>query len=130
MIAVDTNVLIRFLTRDDPGQADTAEALFAQQDILLLTSVLVETEWVLSGSYRWSRETINVALAALVRLEGIKIAAAAGIDWALARHAAGADLADMLHLVAATGTDAFATFDRRIAAAAGDAPPTPVQTLT
>ncbi|WP_310498032.1 type II toxin-antitoxin system VapC family toxin [Sandarakinorhabdus sp.] len=129
MIAVDTNVLVRFLTRDDAVQAAAAERLFADNDILLLTSVIVETEWVLRAAYRWPRGIINTALAALLRLERVTVAAATGAAWALERHAAGADLADMLHLVAATGADGFATFDRRIAVEAGEAGPVPVLTL-
>jgi predicted nucleic-acid-binding protein len=129
VIAVDTNVLVRFLTRDDAAQATAAERLFAEAEILLLTSMLVETEWVLRASYRWPRSAINTALAGLVRLERVSIGHPMAVDWALARHAEGADLADMLHLVAASGADAFATFDQHIATAAGRSPPTPVQTL-
>ena len=61
---------------------------------------------------------IGAALSALTRLEGVTAERAEGVRWALDRHAAGGDLADMLHIVAAYGADGFATFDRRLAAAA------------
>ena len=33
MVAVDTNVVVRLLTRDDPGQASLAMALFGSEEI-------------------------------------------------------------------------------------------------
>lgn len=85
---------------------------------------------VLRAAYRWPRDRVNAALAALLRLEGVTVERAAGVTWALVRHAAGADLADMLHLVAATGADGFATFDRGVSAGAGAAPPIAIDVLT
>ena len=55
MIAVDTNVLVRLLTGDDPAQTQRSVELFAQESILIPKTVLLETEWVLRYSYelRW-----------------------------------------------------------------------------
>lgn len=47
MIALDTNILVRFFVRDDEGQALKARALIAASQVLILTTVLMETEWVL-----------------------------------------------------------------------------------
>lgn len=126
MIAADTNVVIRLVVRDDPGQVAQAEGLLAV-GLFVSLSVLMECEWVLRGGYRWPRHRVQAALRALLDLEGIS--APFGADWVLERHAAGADLADMVHLVATAGLDRFVTFDQRLATGAGAAPPLPVMTL-
>jgi hypothetical protein len=53
----------------------------------------------------------------------------ASLLWALDRQRQGADWAGMLHLTGSRGHEAFATFDREIAAAAGSALPLPVERL-
>ncbi len=50
MIAVDTNVLLRYLLNDDPTQTEKAAALITGKDSVLITDVvLVETVWTLKG---------------------------------------------------------------------------------
>jgi len=50
LIAVDTNVLLRYLLGDDPAQSEKAEKLIAGNDVVLVTDVvLVETLWTLKG---------------------------------------------------------------------------------
>ena len=50
MIAVDTNVLLRYLLHDDEAQAARADALFDAAETVLITDVvLVETAWTLAG---------------------------------------------------------------------------------
>ena len=50
MIAVDTNVLLRYLLNDDQSQAAIAEKLINGKEIVLITDVvLVETIWTLKG---------------------------------------------------------------------------------
>lgn len=68
MIAVDTNVLLRRLLNDDPGQADKARRLFGQAEQILITDVvLCETIWTLKGKrYRASREDIATLVLALL----------------------------------------------------------------
>ena len=63
MIALDANVLVRFLVRDDEGQARRARVLLEDSasagDACLITSpVLCELEWVLEGVYGASRADI------------------------------------------------------------------------
>ena len=63
MIAVDTNVLLRYLLHDDEAQAARADAVFGSAETVLITDVvLVETIWTLSGrKYRLdSSELISV----------------------------------------------------------------------
>ena len=50
MIAVDTNVLLRYLLRDDEAQAARADVVFDAAETVLITDVvLVETVWTLAG---------------------------------------------------------------------------------
>jgi predicted nucleic-acid-binding protein len=50
MIAIDTNVLLRYLLQDDPVQSAKANQLFQGTEPILITDVvLVETLWTLKG---------------------------------------------------------------------------------
>jgi predicted nucleic-acid-binding protein len=118
MLAVDTNVIVRYLTRDDAEQFAKASALIRDEDVYVCTTVLLETEWVLRRGYRFSCEQVIAALAAFaglprVALEDPTIAARA-LDW-MRR---GMDFADALHLVKADGCEALVSFDQRFAAVA------------
>lgn len=99
------------------------------RDFALLPSVLLETEWVLRSSYKWPRARIGEALAMLIDLPTLR-EAPLGIGWAIERFASGADFADMLHLAAAGAAEGFVTFDRRLAKAAGQDTPVPIETLS
>jgi len=125
--AVDTNVVIRYLTSDDPIQTPIATETLRAGFVLPVT-VLMESEWVLRSAYRWPRDRIAAALAALIDLP-TALLVPEGSRWALARYGQGADLADMLHIVAATGGASFVTFDTGVLAGAGADTPLPVETL-
>jgi len=60
MIAIDTNVLLRYLLQDDEGQSKKAAALINGTVPVLVTDiVLVETVWVLAGKrYKLDREAL------------------------------------------------------------------------
>ena len=62
-------------------------------------------------------------------LEGVMVARPLETAWALSRYRAGADLGDMMHIVASAKLAGFATFDRRIARHTDLSSPVPVQTL-
>ena len=125
--AVDTNVVIRYLTLDDPVQSPIAAEVL-RAGFVLSATVLIETEWVLRSVYRWPRNRIAEALADLIDLPSADIVPE-GADWALARFAAGADLADMVHILTGIGAMTFVTFDSGVAENAGMNPPLPVETL-
>lgn len=67
MIAVDTNVLLRYLLNDDPEQSPRAASLFGGKNKMLVTDVvLVETIWTLRGTkYKLSREALARVVIAL-----------------------------------------------------------------
>lgn len=118
MRAIDTNVLVRFLTGDDPRQAARARKLIAAGNIFVAMSVLLETEWVLRSGYGFATERIVRALRDFAGLPGVTLEdpllAARALDWA----EQGLDFADALHLGRAEGCSAFMSFDRRLARAA------------
>jgi predicted nucleic-acid-binding protein len=126
--AIDTNILVRLLTEDDPVQS--ALAMRALADPTFIShGVLMETEWVLRSRYRWSRGEINLALERLTELANVTVTDRADLRWSLERHREGADLADMLHIVASRAANGFLTFDSRLPDRAGPAAPVPVVVL-
>ncbi|MDQ4078463.1 MAG: PIN domain-containing protein [Chloroflexota bacterium] len=80
MIFLDTNILIRFLTRDDPDKADACFELLQKaeaQEITLVTTeaVIAEVVYVLSSPklYNLSREDIRNRLYPVLSIKGLKI---------------------------------------------------------
>lgn len=129
MKAVDTNVLLRFLTVDDDRQSRVAGECLAV-GVFVPHSVLIETEWVLRSGYGWNAQRINGEFTDLLAMDCIEVDQIDALHWALDRHREGADWADMLHLVASRGHAAFSTFDRSLAKEAGSEPPLPVERLS
>src|SRR5271167_2489094 len=65
MRAVDTNVLVRLITRDDPGQAAAAEA-FIEKGAWIPVLALAEATWVLSAVYDLSSKDLATAIEMLL----------------------------------------------------------------
>jgi predicted nucleic-acid-binding protein len=112
MIAIDANVIVRYLVADQYEQFRRATALIEAGQVFVPTTVALEAEWVLRAIYRLNRAAILGALrkfAALptVAFENMGILTQA-LDWA----EQGMDFADALHLASAAGCVAFASFDR------------------
>ena len=122
MRAVDTNVVVRYLTGDDPGQAARARAAVDAGDIFVSTTVLLESEWVLRGVYGFAGEEVATALRAFAGLPGVSVEGPDLIAEALDHAESGMDFADALHLAAAARCEAMLTFDRRFIETARDAP--------
>lgn len=114
MLAVDTNVVVRLLTGDEPAQAARARALFEREAILLAKTVILESEWVLRRLYRFGADRIADAFAALIALPDVtcedSAAVADAIRW-MRGGRGGIDFADALHLASARPAGRFATFD-------------------
>jgi predicted nucleic-acid-binding protein len=71
MLGVDTNVLVRYLTRDDKSQYERARRLINRElakgePVLVSLLVLLETEWVLRSRYDLAKEDIVTAFSALL----------------------------------------------------------------
>ena len=125
MIAVDTNILVRVLTKDDGIQATRALEVLRTGPIWVPKTVFLETEWVLRGAYKLSPQIIHASLARLASTEGITIEDAASIGRALTLLSEGMDLADALHLSSSAKASELVTFDRSFAKHAGSFDATP-----
>ena len=102
MIALDTNVLVRYLVEDDATQTASAAALIhrviANDDTLFVSDVVVcETVWVLSVSYHVGRQEIASVLRNLLRARHLTFSATDQLIRALDAYEAGkGDFADYL----------------------------------
>lgn len=118
MLAVDTNVIVRYLTNDHPQQSARARKLIEEREIWVSVAVVLETEWVLRSAYRHAPAQIAKALRQFAGLSRVSFEnpglVAQALDWS----ERGLDLADALHLGAADQCEAFLTFDRAFARAA------------
>ena len=125
MRAIDTNVVVRYLTGDDPDQSAKARAIVDGGAVLASTTVLLESEWILRSVYGRAPEDVAAALRAFVGLPGVAVENPSLLAEALDRAEVGMDFADALHLGAAARCDAMLTFDRRfIEQARGSTVPT------
>jgi predicted nucleic-acid-binding protein len=78
MIGLDTNVLVRFLVRDDPAQFDRAQKLIKREagegeGVSISLLVLLETEWVLRSRYSMSKNEIAGALSGLLDSSEVRV---------------------------------------------------------
>jgi predicted nucleic-acid-binding protein len=129
VIAIDTNVVVRLIADDDQAQVSSALHLMDRHDVFVSFGVLMESEWVLRSQYGMSRNEVNTALSAFIQLGPVNLSDRQGVRWALERHADGADLTDMLHLVDSGAAAQFASFDRNLAKQSGPNPPLPILAL-
>jgi predicted nucleic-acid-binding protein len=122
MIALDTNLLIRFLTQDDAKQAALAgaavESLTADAPGFVSREVLVELVWVLERAYRYRRADIVRALEGLLSAVELVVEESDDVGSALDLYLdRGFVFADLMIAAAArrVGADTLLTFDRRAA---------------
>jgi predicted nucleic-acid-binding protein len=119
MVGVDTNILVRLLTRDDEAQFKKARSLFAKNEILVSLTVLLETEWVLRYAYKFSPDQIADAFEALGGQGNVVLSAPRVLARGIQGIRKGMDFADALHLAQASGQAShFVTFDQKLAARA------------
>jgi predicted nucleic-acid-binding protein len=122
-IAVDTNILVRYLTWDDLAQAQAATRIIESgETIAISTIVLCELVWVLRRLYRQTAADIADAVQDIITSRDVltdRPAAEAGLQMLRA----GADFAD--GVIKADADKArcrhIVTFDRAFAASLGDA---------
>jgi predicted nucleic-acid-binding protein len=118
MRAVDTNVLVRLVVRDDPHQAEAAEK-FVAQGAWVSHLVLAETLWVLDAVYGRSAKQLMDAVAMLVEHHDLTLQDADVVVAALAQFRKRPALGFSDCLVLATARKAghipVATFDRNFA---------------
>lgn len=120
MIAVDTNILVRYAVRDDPAQAVTATEFLKNNACCILRTVLLELAWVLSSQagYNLSRVVVAERLRHVCGLPTITVEAAGDVAQAISWYEQGMDFGDALHLASSTSCSGFATLDRKMTAKA------------
>lgn len=124
MHAIDTNVVVRYLTGDDRAQAVKARGLIEAESVFVATTVLLESEWVLRSVYGFSGKDVAAALKAFSGLPGITVESPSLLREALDRAEAGMDFADALHLGSSGHCDTMLTFDRGFIRTARGSSPT------
>jgi predicted nucleic-acid-binding protein len=117
VLGADTNVLVRFLTRDDPMQSPQSLRLFADaanQPIRICVIALVELVWVLNRGKRWPMDQVFAACGELLDSNAFEMEERDLVVRALeAARDAQCDLADALIALfnRRAGCEATATFD-------------------
>jgi predicted nucleic-acid-binding protein len=118
MRAVDTNVLVRLITRDDLKQTAAAEA-FVKDGAWVSLLVLAEAVWVLDSVYEITPAALARAIHMILNHQHLTIQDATVVNSALANFTAHPALgfSDCLILAVATasGHQPLATFDRQLA---------------
>lgn len=112
MTAVDTNVVVRLLTGDDPKQSALAKALFESGPVWIAKTVLLESGWVLRSLYGLSQDEIRDAFNKLLGLKNVHAEDQAAVAAALALTAYGVEFADAIHLYSKPSGVGFVSFDK------------------
>ena len=122
MRAVDTNVLVRLLARDESRQTSIAES-FVAKGAWVSHLVLMEAVWVLDSVYEIAREDIGTAIEMLLKHQHLILQDAQVVGAALASYRSRAKVAfsDCLILEVArkAGHTPLGTFDRDLAKLGG-----------
>ena len=122
MRAVDTNVLVRLITRDDARQAASADA-FVEKGAWVSILALAEASWVLSAVYGLDSSGVATAVEMLLNHKDLTLQDSDAVEAALqlfrGRPALGFSDYLMLQLARKAGHLPLGTFDRALAKTAG-----------
>lgn len=127
MPALDTNVLVRYVVRDDTAQLAAAKRLISRcvadgQSIFVPVTVVLELEWVLRASFGYGKDDVLGVLSNLLSAAELTFESERAMEVALQLYREGsADFADCLHIALATqaGEQPLWTFDKRAAKVIG-----------
>ena len=128
MAALDTNVLVRWLTNDDAAQCAAVARLFDDAigqgvRLFVTTTVMLELEWVLRSRYRYNKPQVLAAMNALLDVTELEFQTEPALEQALwlFKQTGSRDFADCLHiaLVSQVSQGPLLTFDERAARIAG-----------
>lgn len=116
MTALDTNILVRVLTDDDPAQVRAARDLLASDETFAVrVTVLLETGWVLESIYELEPFVVADGLRHFLGLPNVEMEHPTRVAEALQWYEDGLDFADAVHLALSQDADRLATFDRAFA---------------
>lgn len=127
MAALDTNVLVRYLVQDDPGQGELAARLISRgvragRPLFVPFTVLLELEWVLRSTFGFDKPAVLHTLSRLIGSFELQFQAESAVEIALAQYEHGAaDFADCMHaaLAGQAGEVPLWTFDKAAAKLTG-----------
>jgi predicted nucleic-acid-binding protein len=124
MIGLDTNIVVRYLSHDEPAQTTAAvsvmDSLSSDSPGFLSLIVIVELVWVLEASYRFKKDEVKLVLETLLRSKELVIERPEVVAQALRKFSTSrADFADCLIERSAYAAECqhTLTFDRNAAAA-------------
>ena len=126
MIGIDTNIVLRYLLKDDPALSPRALEIIAGNDCFVSRAALTEVVYTLESYYRSSRAEIGRALDALLSVQRVTVEDRAVTERALSWYKAGMDFGDAMIAASSHGSASVATFDRdfaRLARKLRTAPP-------
>ena len=113
MISVDTNILVRLVTNDDPEQVQRAAKLLQGNEIFVTKTVILELEWVLRFTYKLDRSVILSTVQKILATDNFTVEQNRAVEQALPWYEQGMDFADALHLAGSLHADKFASFDKK-----------------
>jgi predicted nucleic-acid-binding protein len=117
MRAIDTNVLVRLLTRDDPKQVAAADA-FVQHGAWVSVLALAEATWVLTAVYERDADHVARAVEMLLNHDHLTLqdpeAVSAALEIFRARPTLGFTDCLLVELARKAGHLPFGTFDRNL----------------
>lgn len=119
--SLDTNVLVRYLVRDDEAQFELARQLIepkaqSRETLYIPVSVTLELEWVLRACYGFDKQTATYTYTRLLQTTELKFESESAVEIALFYYKThSADFADCLHsaLAAQAAHVPLLTFDKK-----------------
>ena len=117
-VAVDTNVLVRAVVRDDPAQASVAAKVLADAELIAVaTPCLCEFVWVLRRVYDFQPSDVATAIRALLAVANVEVNRPA-VEAGLSVLEAGGDFADGVIAYEGNwlGGETFVSFDKKAVA--------------
>ena len=115
MLAIDTNVVVRYLTRDHEALAQRALEIVSNNEVFAPVTVILEAEWILRDAYDLPREDVIRELRRFCGLRRVTVGASDAVGRALDDAERGFGFADALHLALSKECEGFATCDKRLA---------------
>lgn len=113
VIAIDTNIVLRIILRDDEGQYQRACQLFKSDRVCVPHTVILEAEWVLRSVFGFSAKEAAGGLEGFLSLKRIFVLNRVKVLEALQRSYDGFDFADALHYLLASGDVEMKSFDKK-----------------
>jgi predicted nucleic-acid-binding protein len=117
MVAVDTNVLVRLIIGDNPGQTAVADQ-FIENSAWVPAVAVAEATWVLRAVYKQSHADIAAAVHLLLAHKDLVLqdadVVAAALELYKSRPSLGFSDCMMLHVARKAGHSPLGTFDRAL----------------